>query len=159
MLNWDGQPFHPSSLDFKNKGTPLAEGYKAVVFILRADLDFLSNHFGMNSPASNRPCCLCLADRQMSSATIWDSAEWAETNPLCHPLLKMKGAGLDLIYPDLMHLKHLGTDQVVLGGVLTYLIKHFMTGTVSDNLNYVWHLIQAWYKVERAEPEDHSLHV
>ena len=89
MLNWDGQEFDPSSHDHQFRGSQLAEGYSAIFFSLRSDLDFLSNHFGLNSPESNSPCCLCLADRQKDSIpwtdcrsgarwrdTIWDPAKW-----------------------------------------------------------------------------------
>ena len=159
LLDWEGEEFPEATVDFQNKGTPLAEGWAAVVFVLRSDLDFLASHFGLNSPASNNPCCLCQANRDMSSRpwtdcrlqaawrrSCWTPEEWAAVNPLGHPLLMMPGSGLDIVFPDLMHLKHLGTDQLLLGGVLTWLIKHFLRGTVAQNLEMVFHLIQAWYK-------------
>ena len=36
-------------------------------------------------------------------------------NPACHPLLRIPGSGLDIVFTDLMHCKHLGTDQLLLG--------------------------------------------
>ena len=51
-----------------------------------------------------------------------------------------------MVYPDLMHLKHLGTDQVLVGSVLTWLAKHFLRGTVKDNLLYVWSFLKKWHK-------------
>ena len=159
MKNWEGKDFDESSFDFKLKGTPLAEGYAAIVFVLRSDLEYLANHFGLHSPSSNTPCCLCCADRQMDSlpwtdvrqsakwrATTWDPVKWAQENPACHPLLRMPGSGLDIVFPDLMHCKHLGTDQLLLGGVLTWLVKHLLPESMKESPAFVWHLIQVWYK-------------
>ena len=120
----------------------LAEGYCAMLFVLKSDLDFLSNHFQLNSPASNSPCALCQCDRDMGSRpwtdcrpaanwrdTCWGAEDWAAVHPSRHTFFKMAGSGLDLIYPDLMHCKHLGTDLSVMGSVLTWLIKHYLKGS------------------------------
>ena len=158
--DWQGKPFEDtSSLDYTKRGTPLAGGYSAVVFLLRSDLDFLSSHFHLNHAASNTPCVLCQADRNMDSLpwtdcrptalwrqTCWTREGWAASNPDAHPLLQMPGSGIDLLFPDLMHCKHLGTDQVLLGSILTWMVKHYLRGTVSENLELVWTYIQTWYK-------------
>ena len=160
LSDWEGKPFDDeTSVDFLSRGKPLVAGYSAVVFVVRADLEFLSNHFKLNSPASNNPCTLCRADRQMTSmpwtdcrwtaawrGSVWVASEWAEANPNCHVFFKMAGSGLDLVFPDLMHTKHLGTDQVLLGSVLSWLIKHYLGGTVAENLEVVWDFIQSWFK-------------
>ena len=157
--DWDNKEFAEESEDHAKRGTLLAGGYSGVLFTLRSDLDFLSNHFHLNHTSSNHPCILCQADRDMNSApwtdvresatwrrTLWSPADWAAANPTCHPLLRMPGAGLDLISPDLMHVKHLGTDQFLLGSALTWLIKYYLKGTISQNLEAVWDYIQSWYK-------------
>ena len=146
-------------LTLRREAAPLADGYSALLFVLRGDLEFLSNHFRLNHPSSNTPCFLCRADRQMQSrpwtdcrlnaawrSTCWTAAQWAEEHPQCHPLLSMPGSGLDVIFPDLMHLKHLGTDQLLLGSILIWMIKHFLPGTQSENLDLVWDFIQSWWK-------------
>ena len=114
MRNWDNQEFPEDTLDYEKRGTALADGYAAMVFVLKADLEFLSNHFHLNSPSSNSPCTLCKADRDMGSRP------WT--------FFKMAGAGLDLVYPDLMHCKHLGTDQLLLGSVLSWMVKQYLKG-------------------------------
>ena len=159
MQNWDHQDFEEDSIDHQKRGTPLADGYRGVVFILRSDLEFLSNHFGLESPASNTPCALCKADRNMDSRpwtdvrasaewrqTSWKRAEWDTAHPNCHVFFKMHGGGIDLVFPDLMHCKHLGTDQLLLGSVLAWLVRHYLKGTVKENLSIVWAFIQKWYK-------------
>ena len=37
-------------------------------------------------------------------------------------------SGIDLVFPDLMHTKHLGTDQLLLGSVLTWLVASLLEG-------------------------------
>ena len=159
LLDWDNNPFPAGSIDDEKKGTPLAGGYCGVVFLLRSDLEFLSNHFGLESPASNTPCALCRADRSMDGApwtdcrpgaawkhTCWGKEDWARARPNCHALFRMPGAGIDMVFPDLMHCKHLGTDSLVLGSVLTWLVKHYLKGSVKENLSIVWSFIRQWYK-------------
>ena len=167
--DWKGREFQEEDgEDFVKKGTPLADGMCAVVWTLRADLEFLSNHFKLNSPASNSPCSLCRADRDLNSKPwtdcrssaawrkeVWDAALWAEATPTRHVFFKMPSSGLDLVFPDLMHCKHLGTDQVLLGSVLTWLIKHYLGGTIAENLELVWSFIQNWFKV--CDPREHPL--
>ena len=144
--DWDQAEFAEDSLDHELKGQPLAEGYSAFVFVLKADLEFLANHFDLNHPSSNSPCILCKADRTMDSrpwtdcrptaawrASLWGKDEWAEEHPTCHPLFKMAGGGIDLVFPDLMHCKHLGTDQLVLGSVLTWMVKHYLKGAFTGS--------------------------
>ena len=157
--DWDHQPFKVGSEDHAMRGQPLANGYCAIVFVLRADLEFLHQHFLLNSPASNTPCCLCRADRQVNSvpwtdcrtnaawrSNCWSAEEWARENPDAHPFFRMEGCGLDVVYPDLMHTKHLGVDQLLLGSTLSWLTKHYMPGTEAENLEMVWEFVQGWFK-------------
>ena len=88
----------------------------------------------------------CCREGAVWKATVWNSTEWLANHPTCHPFFRMEGSGLDLIFPDLMHLKHLGTDQLLLGSVLVWLTKHFLGGTMRQNLNVVWDFIRRWYK-------------
>ena len=66
MLDWNNQPFPEDSIDFQRRGSPLAGGYSAFLFVVRADLEFLANHFGLSSPSSNNLCALCQANRDPS---------------------------------------------------------------------------------------------
>ena len=161
LVDYDGKPFaDKSSIDFQKKGTPLAEGFAGFVFLLKSDIEFLSQHFKLNSPASNEPCALCQANRVMSSRpwtdirataawrpTTWTRESWAAAHPNGHPFFHMLGSGIDLVFPDLMHCKHLGTDQLLVGSVLTWLIKQYLPGTIAQNLEAVWTFIQEWHQV------------
>ena len=160
VQDWEGNDFHDhASIDYLKRGQPLADGLAAVVFVLRSDIDFLANHFHLNHPSSNNPCALCQATRQMDGCpwtdcrptalwrgTCWDNPSWSVAHPNAHPLLQMPGAGIDLIYPDLMHCKHLGTDLWLLGSVLDWMVRKYLPGSTSQNLEMVWGYIKAWYK-------------
>ena len=160
LVDWSGQAFQDkTSVDYLKRGKPLASGFEAMIFVLRADLEFLSNHFNLNHPSSNSPCALCGADRDMSSnpwtdcrssakwrSTTWSAAAWAEAHPQRHLFFKIPGCGLDVVFPDLMHTKTLGTDQLLVGAVLTWMVKHVMRGTIAENLAEVWSFIQKWFK-------------
>ena len=168
-LDWEGRAWEDAtSNDFIKQGQPLAEGYCGLLFVLRSDLDFLANHYGLNHPSSNNPCVLCRADRTMGSApwtdcrssaswraTIWTSEGWLASHADCHPLLKMPGGGICLVYPDLMHVKHLGTDLILLGSVLAWLLHHYLPGSTAENLEFVWEFIKGWYKDAGQEAQTH----
>ena len=157
--DWKGDPFEDGTTDFEKKGQLLASGFSAVIMLLKADLEFLSAHFGLNHTGSNDPCCLCRANRSMDSRpwtdcrlvaawrrTCWSKEGWAAEHADCHPFFKMGHNGIDMVFPDLMHTKHLGTDQVLLGSVLSWLAKTFLRGTVKENLEYILEWIKEWQK-------------
>ena len=50
------------------------------------------------------------------------------------------------MYPDLMHVKHLGVDLSLLGSALTWLLKHYLPGTTEENLTVIWDFIKGWFK-------------
>ena len=159
MLNWDGRPFDPTSQDFIKKGQPLAQGFSAVLFVIKADIDFLANNLKLNHASSNQPCALCDADRSLASKpwtdcrstakwreTCWTFADWRRQHPHCHALFKIPGVGIDLVHPDLMHVKHLGVDLSLLGSSLMWLMKHYLPGTTEENLNVIWDFLKRWFK-------------
>ena len=158
--NWQGDAFDDqTSVDYQNKGKLLANGFSAVLLVLKSDFEFLASHFDLNHTSSNEPCCLCRADRQMESrpwtdvrmgaawrTSTWSKEEWAASHPHCHPFFKMGDNGIDMVFPDLMHVKHLGTDHVLLGSVLSWVVHNFLQGSVKENLEYVWDWIKQWQK-------------
>ena len=148
-VNWDGCEFaDQDSIHFQNRGAPWAGGFSGYVFLLKSDIELLLNHFRLNSPTSNQPCSLCQASRDMGdkpwtdcrSTATWRASTWtkearAASHPDWHPFFSMHGAGIDLVFPDLMHCKHLGSDQLLVGSAL-------MPGTVAENLDSA--VAQGW---------------
>ena len=66
-------------------------------------------------------------------------------HPDRHVLFRVSGVTLHNVAPDLMHCKHLGTDQYYYGSVLKLLTHHIMTGTRAENLDAVWGELCAAY--------------
>ena len=45
-----------------------------------------------------------------------------------------------------MQVKHLGTDHVLIGSVLSWVVHNFLQGSVKENLEYVWDWVKQWQK-------------
>ena len=80
---------------------------------------------------------------------IWDNRLWAAAFPDCHPLFKLEGVGILALGADLMHIKHLGTDQYFLGSVLHLLVYSMMPGIAAANLEEVWRLCLEFFSRHR----------
>ena len=139
--------------------TPLAEGYFGVTWAVRADLDYVRKKFGLGGAGTS--CHLCASntsDIPWTSvslmafwiAVIWENASFAEQHPGRHRLMRhVPGVGISVFIPDILHVKHLGTDAYYLGGLLALLVKYVMPGTQEDNLATLWIAIEVVYKRKR----------
>jgi len=156
----NGEEFHPDSIDYKMRGKRLAGPYYCTVWTLRADLEYLANELGLPHPSSHQPCALCRAntsdipwtdhrERAAWAATIWGSAHWAATHPERHPLFKVPGVSICNVYPDLLHVKHLGTDSYFCGSTLQYLTHTMLADTPERNLEAIFHEVKTYYKASR----------
>jgi len=130
-----------------NRLTLLADGFFAVLWVVRADIDWLKNRLGLKGL-----CFLCDAGNTFDTpwtdtrlharwiSTIWNNATHAARFPNRHALFrKLKGCGICLVIPDVLHTKHLGVDAYFCGGVLNFLIWFWMPGTLQENLDELWH--------------------
>ena len=153
----EGNMFPAGSIDRLRAGQPLAGGYYAVVWTIRSDLEALASSFQLNHPTSGSPCCLCRADSTNATpwtdfrrggpweSTLWTNAAWGAVHLDCHPIFRLPGVGILAVYPDLMHVKHLGTDSYFYGSVLFFLICVHMAGTREENLVVVWSRVRTQY--------------
>lgn len=62
------------------------------------------------------------------------------------------GAGALQFTPDLMHVKHLGTDQQVMGSVLQVLTHYVLPGTKDENMTTVWEALKEKYQDQQRVP-------
>ena len=121
-------------------GSLLAGGYYAVVWALKGDLEYHQNSLGLKN------CFCCKANRttmpwtDMTPKAAWlesnhTEASWRLANPSPNPLLCVSGVcGAHAPCPDLMHCKHLGTDQYFQGSVITLLLSDILPGSKAENL-------------------------
>ena len=74
---------------------------------------------------------------------IWSAADWAREHPEAHPFVRMEGAGLNLVYPDMM----IQRIWAAFPGQQSHLVcAGYLPGTVAANLEIVWAFIQDWFK-------------
>ena len=152
-----GVMYPAGSTDAIRAGSLLAGGYFATLFCIRADLEFIASALGLNNPSGREPCGCCRAnstgipwtDHRAGSpwrGTIWRNPEWFAAHANRMPLFRVPGVGIQQFHPDLMHCKHLGTDQFFFGSVLKFLTHHLLPGTPDENLEQIWGSIQDAYR-------------
>ena len=56
------------------------------------------------------------------------------------------GLGIVNWVPDVMHCKHIGSDQNLYGSTLYVLTYYIMHDSPEDNMEYLWELIGDYYK-------------
>ncbi|CAJ1449555.1 unnamed protein product, partial [Effrenium voratum] len=133
-------------------GSPLADGYRGVVFLLRGDLDYLSKSLELQHASASQPCCLCLADRSagLNFLDCRPGARWqssVHTTPVWqrrfgsasqNPLWRAPGITAMCYYPDVMHNKHLGMDAYFLGGVLKVMLQYAPLPQIFEQCKAHW---------------------
>jgi hypothetical protein len=82
-------------------------------------------------------------------ATIWSVLDWQHAGKRYNPLFEMAGVSVHTCSPDWMHIKHLGTDKVILGSILYALVNYVMDGSPEENLAMIWGRIGEIYKERR----------
>ena len=80
----------------------------------------------------------------------WTNSDWREAYPDAHPLLTLPGVGIQNVFPDWMHSKHLGCDKQNYGSVLHLLCYEVLPGDPATNLDVIWADILQYCK-------DHSI--
>ena len=46
----------------------------------------------------------------------------------------------------MMHMKYLGTDLVLLGGCISWAVRHVLPGNIQENLNYLMEWLRSWHQ-------------
>jgi hypothetical protein len=159
-----GKPF-ANAIDRDRAGTPLAGKYAAVVWCIEGDLDYYSKNLGLRHWSSGHPCCWCPANKMEGDGMCWNefredaeewqeeswtNSDWREAYPDAHPLLTLPGVGIQNVFPDWMHSKHLGCDKQNYGSVLHLLCYEVLPGDPATNLDVIWADILQYCK-------DHSI--
>jgi hypothetical protein len=139
-------------------GRPLADGYFAVLWGIRGDLDHMAKCFGFPYHNNLQPCACCQAnnstlpwtdfhpERASWIPTVWNNKDWWASHAARHPLFRLPGVGILAFIPDVMHCMHLGIFQYTYGSVLEFMTTHMLGGEASDNLMTVWISIKKYYK-------------
>eukprot|EP00973_Karenia_brevis_P060186 8375175-Karenia_brevis.AAC.1 len=141
----NGRKYTPAEPEYAYRNTWLANGFYGFVYILKADLDHFGKAYGLPKISELHPCFLCKCDRSATKqawtyfkddatwlASVWDKATWTTAYPNRHYLFRMLGVSIMSVIPDLMHVKHLGTDQYFYGSVLKFIVAHVLASEGSS---------------------------
>ena len=139
-------------------GQPLADGFYCVLWLIRADLEFLFLTMKLaNYNCAVNPCNLCLANDNVRNfrdarrglaqwmKSVWTNETFKRAHPDRHPLLNLPGVGILAYAPDILHTKHIGTDGYFLGSVLELLCFYMLANSPQENFDTIWQDIRAAY--------------
>ena len=161
----DGRPLKKGSPFFANKGKPLANGYRGVVWAVMGDADFFALALGLPHWASKKPCHECDASSSTANQGKYFKnlevdtqaftrvthahalAHPCSSNPLFHAI---PGLSTKFVRGDALHICFVhGVYSHLLGSVLHYMCW-FNPGRQKKNpqerLAVVWEALQKAYK-------------
>lgn len=156
--DWLGNSWPKDSEEHKLARTPLANGYTAVPWILKGDLEYFANVLGLEHwSTGNAPCMACKVDRDQNPwtnhqavgclALQWTPGEWTQAHQHLHPLWRWGGLGHWSLAFDTMHVVSLGVAQHIGGNVLYELVYKTLSGTRMEKVAEVWECIKEYYKL------------
>ena len=138
---WTGAPIRNGQRGYAKRGTPLAGGYRAVLWCLQGDLDYFAKVLKLQHYNAAQPCCFCKANNStlpwtdMSPEALWVPTVWRPRSWRLHMLgeawlrlFRLPGASVAIVYGDWMHVKTLGTDKYLVGSALYLLVFVVLAG-------------------------------
>ena len=163
--NHRGQKYATSSEAGRKGGTPLAEGYAAILWSLVGDLEYMTQLLKLPHYSSkSSPCalCRCKGDRSANSwrdcrldaawlNTQWTPSAWRawENRSSCNLFKFLPGLTACATSYDFMHSKYLGTDMVFLASCLWLLCHRILPSSPLENLKACWEKVSHVYKQKR----------
>ncbi|CAE7252460.1 unnamed protein product [Symbiodinium sp. CCMP2592] len=156
-----GNLYPPTSDLGRKAGSPLAGGWKGVIWALVGDLEYMVSrlnmpHFGQK----HNPCglCKCSGDETSTSwrnckptapwlSMQWSLAEWRSfPDRPKNPLFDSGVCSALSCHMDYMHTKYLGLDPLGFGSVLSLLVNFVLPDSPLANLRCVWEHLLSSYK-------------
>ena len=127
--NWEGNDWPENSPEATLAGTPLADGYCALPWVLKGDLEYFASVLGLEHWANqDKPCVACKVNRGQNPRTDhirigaldlqWTPLEWIQAKGPLHPLWRWGGIGHWSLASDIMHVVSVGVGQHIAGNVL-----------------------------------------
>ena len=160
--DWENKPWPQGSLEAAMASRELANGFCAVPWVLKGDLDHFHKCLKLEAPTSLTPCPWCRANRSNCPWTdftaqaawkscLWlDDAQWRNAHPRRHPVFNVLCIGIHNLHVDVLHTLGLGVAQHLLGGVIWILVHERFRGTLAANLEQVWSDIRQSYIEQNA---------
>lgn len=137
-------------------------GFTIWLWALIGDLDYYYKGLSLQNCNTNHPCiwCPCTGfknqmpwyDFRVNAQWldhIWQASAWFQAGFAKCPIFDERiGVSVLSVYPDWMHIKHLGIDKVLLGSVLHYLVHTLLPKALGDaaaRLAFLWQEIMEEY--------------
>lgn len=153
---------YTEGINARRAGQWLADGYFLVLWLLRSDLDYMKSAFrGADYGGNQAPCNSCAAtgddecpwtdcrDDAVWMNKIYSPSEHARLSPLRHRIFRsVPGSSITIYLADILHTKHIGTDQPYYGSVIRYLTHSLINDGINPdaNLQTLWQDIANLYK-------------
>ena len=152
-----GNRFPRGSSGASRAGKLLAGGFSGVLWSVKGDLDYYATSLGLPNPNATSPCVLCKANSTNTPwtdakpgakwlKTVWGNDEWYKSKWATNPVLCLQNVGVLAIAADVMHVKHLGTDQWFCGSMLSYICGDKENDKTNQKIEELWVRIQEVYK-------------
>ena len=130
-----------------------------MLFGNKQDLDFLAKDMGLRNHSSAEPCNWCPATKYPDNVPWYDfrsTADWVrlafnkDSYALArggqgYPLMSLSWMNCWGVWPDKMHVKHLGCDKYLAGSTLWLLTFEILDGSPDENCSFIWSEIKAFY--------------
>ena len=138
-----GSAFAPGSYWARRAGEELAGGYRATIIAIQGDLDYFAKNLYLRHWASAHPCSFCPANNVEGDPLCWTefrpehagwmgegwtNPEWIAAHATRHELFHIPGIGIENVFVDWMHAKHLGVDKLAYASVMHILCYEIMPG-------------------------------
>ena len=158
----EGMLWPRGSEEAKLAGTPLCNGFFAVPWIMKGDLDYYAKAMGLEHWSSHNPCLCCRVNRTDRPWTDfrltgdvsvqWTDHDWRNCHKPLHRFFTILKCGLHSVAIDFMHCVSLGVAQHIGGNVLFELVWRAVPGgTQKEKLLEVWMGIKEFYSVHQVQ--------
>jgi len=166
---WPTELWNGAKIYSAKAGTELMGGFRAYVWAVVGDLDYYVKTLELPNSNSNSPCALCPCnsttmpwwDFRPTAAwvyAIYTIAVWLAAGWNTCGLFGCPGVTVLSVYPDWMHVKHLGIDKVLLGSVLWVLVNWILPGDdKAAKLSVIWSDIVRIYREDNVSDRYGSL--
>jgi hypothetical protein len=147
----DGVQYEPGTREYKlhHDVKYLAGGWRGVLWCLKGDLEYFANSLHLEHFGSHTPCFLCGCNSTDYPWTdcrpqarwltrLWSPNSWPKRHLRHGTILDLAGLTITNVMPDVMHVKHLGTDCWFYGSVIALLCQKILGGSFAENLERIW---------------------
>ena len=166
---WDGTAFEPGTWEARMAGKHLANGFSAHLAAIQGDLDFFAAALSLprwSLKAGGRPSCQCTLEGVATwqkfnskhhvlelewTATAWKN--WTQKST-CKLFSIPHVTGCN-VFLDYLHLKYLGSDMYMFGGLLWLMTFCLLPGQPLSNLEHIWSRMKFWYAKQGVQHRYH----